>query len=65
MVKNQNNVTMVPHKSKLNKMSEENQHTHTHIVNVEEHNSKYANERKKEKGAIDEDTALSNISKRK
>uniref|UniRef100_A0A1I8BJA7 RNase H domain-containing protein n=1 Tax=Meloidogyne hapla TaxID=6305 RepID=A0A1I8BJA7_MELHA len=55
---------MAPHKSKLSKMDERTQQAHIHIVNVKAHNSRYENERKKEKGAVDDDTALSKISKR-
>lgn len=64
LVEKQENVTMAPHKSKLSKMDERTQQAHIHIVNVKAHNSRYENERKKEKGAVDDDTALSKISKR-
>uniref|UniRef100_A0A915N8F6 Bestrophin homolog n=1 Tax=Meloidogyne javanica TaxID=6303 RepID=A0A915N8F6_MELJA len=64
LVEKQANVTMAPHKSKLSKMDEQAQKAHIHIINVEAHNRRHSNELKNEKGAIDDDTALSKISKR-
>lgn len=59
-MENVDNITMIPHKSRLGAMDENTRRRHINVVSVEEHNQQYkAN--KELKKEIDPDEALAQL----